>query len=446
LSWDEAAEKTVLGAILADNAVMPSTAGLEPSDLYAPKHRAIFSEMRRMLDRGDAVDLVTLRGALGAVLQSAGGVAYLASLMDGLPRVTSVAHWARIIRDHSARRNLSRFGTRLVEATERGDDPRELIDKAMGHLVQLSRRADPEGFLDNRVLARQALEEIEAQADAPHGILGLRTGLIDLDKKLQGIRAGQLGLICARLKNGKSILCTQIADNVAKETGARVAFFSREMSGKAITKRRLSAQAKVAISTLHEAVSKEAFDRRMGRLIAAFDWVTGTNVAINTTADTVPAMRGLCQQLRAEGELALVVVDYLQLVRGSERYERKDLEIAAITGDLKRLAIDLEVPVLAAVQLNRGPESRADKRPYISDAAGSDSIGRDCDWAVLIHRDPPPAKGEPPDSTKGLADLIIDANRDGYTGQARVRFNAHVQRFETIVQESTEWRPAEVGK
>lgn len=432
MTWDEAAERTVLGAVLVDNGAMASAATLEAADFYAPKHRTIYAALRRLIDRGDAVDVVTLRDALGHQLEQAGGVAYLSGLADGLPRISNVGHWVRIIRDHAVRRALARYAGRLVEATERGDDPRELIDKSIGHLIQLARRSDPEGFLDNRVLCREAIEEIEAQAQAADGILGYRTGLIDLDRKLQGIRPGQLGLVCARLKHGKSILCLQISDRVARDhAGQEVAVFSREMSGKAITKRRLAAESAVAIGALHK-VSGPELEQRMGDLAKATEWVSGDNVRINTTAETVPAIRALSQQLRGEGRLAMIVVDYLQLLKGTERQERRYLEVGEISADLKRLAMDLEVPVLAAVQLNRGSEARADRRPQISDAAESDHIGRDCDWAVLIHRDPPPAKGEPAASTRGLADLIIDANRDGFNGTVRVRFNAHFQRFETL--------------
>jgi replicative DNA helicase len=416
--------------------VAPSASILEPADFYAPKHRLIYAALRRLIDHGDAADLVTLSRTLGARLEDAGGAGYLSSLMDGLPRLSNVAHWARIVKEHATRRRIVLLASKMREHAETGEeDAAATIERGIGALIQLARSADPDGFLDNRELAKAALREIEDQAAAPGGIIGLRTGLIDLDRKLQGMRAGQLGLVGARLKYGKSILAIQIADCVAKQCReSRVAIFSREMSGKQLMKRRLSAEARVSLTTLHRA-DPETLAKRYERLAKAFEWCSQPNVQINTTASNVPAMRSAARQLQAEHGLAMIVVDYVQLVESAEHHQRRDQEIKAISGDLKRLALDLEVPVLAVVQLSRGAEQ--DGRPAMHHIAEGDGLARDCDWAVLIDRAPKPKKGEAP-LPKDVAHLIVAANRDGQAGTVPVRFNPFIVRFENLAREEQE--------
>jgi len=444
------AERAVLAAILLDNAALATVGELEPREFYAPAHGRIFDAMQRLASAGEPVDAVTLVNALkrSGHLEAAGGPAYLGRLIEGMPRVANVAQWAREIRKHALSRRLAATARKLHDAAlERGAEPEAVIERGLGALLALAGRASEEGFVSNAEVTKRAVVEIEQQAAAPGGVLGLRTGLDDLDRRLQGIRPGQLGLIAARLGSGKSILALQVAERVlldqighAEEMrrrgeggprASRVAVYSLEMSDVAITKRRLAHRAAVPVSALH-AMRPEEREQALARIAWAFDWVSRPELMLSTSAYTVQRMRALCRQVQAEHGLALVVVDYLQLVRAQQRHERRYLEVAEVSGDLKALAQDLRVPVVAVAQLNRAPEGRADKRPTMADLADGDSLGRDCDWAILINKEPPPKKGEPRDANKGIAELILDKNRDGWTGPVRVRFAGHISAFQAL--------------
>jgi replicative DNA helicase len=423
------AERTVLGAMLVDNAAMDSVSDLEPSEFYREAHRRVFSAMLRLRDTGAAVDLVTLKDELArtGMLDKIGGAAYLGSLVDGLPRMSKVGQWAKIIRRNALCRRVALVADKMHEAaTEADQEPEGLIERSIGALLALAGKAGGEGFLDNKELTKRALREIEDQANSPDGILGLRTGLIDLDRRLQGIRPGQLGIIAGRLKSGKSVLALQLAEYVADvataEKKGRAVLFTLEMSGVALTKRRLASRALVPVNLLHAAEGRLR-DEKWADLVKAANRVSAPDLMLCSSAYTVPRMRSLCRQVQAEHGLVLVVVDYLQLTKATRKHDKRHSEVAEVSADLKRLAIDLDVPVVAVAQLNRAPEGRKDKTPTMADLADSDALGRDCDWAVLIHRDP---KG----AGKHEADLIVGANREGWTGSVRVHFAG----FATIFQ------------
>ena len=244
---DLEAERTVLGAaLLAD--VIESAGDLQASDFYQPGHRVIWLAMRALSKRGAPVDPVTLRAQLGGDLERAGGVAYLAELMDGVPRLSNVGNWADLIRARSLQRKLSAFGAHLADVAVAEDaDSADVIARALAGLTKLSQRATAGDWLDNAQLYSEALREIELQADDADGILGLRTGILGLDRKLQGIRPGQLGIIGGRLKSGKSLLASQIAEHVQEHFG-QVRVFSLEMSGKQLTKRRIGSAARLSLN------------------------------------------------------------------------------------------------------------------------------------------------------------------------------------------------------
>lgn len=432
------AERTVLGACLLDNAALESVADLEPQDFYGQAHRLLFASMRRLAESGVAVDTVTLKDDLARTgnLDKVGGPVYLGSLLDGLPRMSKVGQWARIIRRNALFRRIATVATKMHEAALEADQqPEAVIERGMGALLALAGKVGAEGFLDNRELVKRALREIEEQANAPDGILGLRTGLADLDRRLQGIRPGQLGIIAGRLKSGKSVLALQLAEQVADAVSSqghgRVVFFTLEMSGVALTKRRLASRSEVNVGRLFTAPPglREA---RWGEVVKASGKVASPDLMLCSSAYTVPRMRGLCRQVQAEHGLALVIVDYLQLTQATRKHTQRHAEVAEVSSALKHLAMDLNVPVVAVAQLNRAPEARKDKRPSMADLADSDSLGRDCDWAVLIHRDPPKA-GE--QAKEGIADLIVAANREGPTGDCRVLFAGFATTFKNLAEE-----------
>lgn len=440
------AERTVLGAVLLDNAAFDSAAQLiRREDFYSPAHGRIFEAMADLVRRGAPVDPVTLKAELvaGSALDRIGGQAYIAGLIDGVPRLSNVEQWCRIVRGHAVRRSLIRMASHLADASYDTDrEPDDVIAKALDRLTALSRRVSPGEWLDNTQLYKAALHEIDLQSNEPDGILGLRTGLVDLDRKLQGIRRGQLGIIAGRLKSGKSVLAVQVAESVvsAAEIGeswageGHVRVFSLEMSGIQLTKRRMSSAARVSLNRLHTQHPEQRTEA-WAALARTAPRIQDGRLRISTQARRVDEMAAMLRREQARHPLALVVVDYLQLVEAQQRHRARHEAVAEVSASLKRMAVDLDVPVIAVAQLNRAPEARKDKTPCMADLADSDALGRDCDWAVLIHRDPPPLKGQDPRSTRNLADLILDANRDGWTGVVRVRFNRIAVQFENLARD-----------
>lgn len=433
VAFDIRSERTLLGGVLINNEAYRSAvdAKLLTTDFSDQRHRAIWDTIAELILRGDAADVVTVSSALRAY-EIEVDTNYLDDLCRGLPRVSNVSDWAKLILRASIRRQVARAAGELSEASaDAGIDNEDLITQGRAALDAIASRAGLGGgggiWRDNHDDARQAMEETRARMVAEDGILGLRTGIRSLDAKLQGIRRGQLGLIGGRLKTGKSVLVLQIATNVS-EHGRTVCFFSLEMSGVGLMRRRLASEAEINLNTLWSATPEDQ-DYRLGRLEEAHDAVLERDLRISTSTYTVAEMRAAVKATQKETPVALVVVDYLQIVHPALRTQKRNEDVAEIARDLKRLAVDLDVPVIAAAQLSRAQEGKADHRPSAADLAESDVLGRECDWAILIHREPKPRPGEDPRSTRGMADLIIAANRDGQAGTTRVAFKGFMQRF-----------------
>lgn len=442
------AERTVLGAILVDPArALPRTSILEPDHFYRPVHGLVFAALRRL---GDTADLVTLTEAMARSgdLEKAGGPTALAGLIDGVPRISNVESWARIVRQHALRRELARAAGHLYEAALDADnEPGGLIDGALGKLLELSKGASGEGWEDNVAATKAAIADAEARMMAPDGIVGLRTGMRELDKRQGGIQPGDFGLACARLGCGKSVWALQVTEAVLGQVDERVIYFSLEMSGQALTKRRLGHESGVAINNLHNAREQKERDERWGRILRAAARTAGPEFMIHTKARTVAQMRTLARQVQAEHGLALVVVDYLQIVRPARYRAKRHEEVAEVARDLKELAAELNVPVIAACQLNR---DAADGRPSMDEIADSDEPGRACDWACLIHRLDVPKKKlanaaavardeERCRQNRGMVELIVGKHRDGWGGSTvKMRFLGHLSRFVDLEQPEEE--------
>jgi replicative DNA helicase len=424
-------ERVLLGCVLLNNEAYQSAGQIRALDFTDKRHRAAWDAIRELLGRGEIADVLTVNAAV----QEMGGdvdLNYLDDLCRGIPRVSNVSDWAKLILRASLRRQVARAAGDLSRAAGSPEvDAGDLIAQGQADLAAIASRAGLGGgggiWRDNHDDARQAMEETRARMVSENGILGLQTGIRSLDAKLQGIRPGQLGLIGGRLKTGKSVLVLQIATNVSS-AGGTVCFFSLEMSGVGLMRRRLASEAEINLNTLWSATPEDQ-DYRLGRLEEAHDAVLERDLRISTSTYTVAEMRAAVKATQKETPVALVVVDYLQIVHPALRTQKRNEDVAEIARDLKRLAVDLDVPVIAAAQLSRAQEGKADHRPSAADLAESDVLGRECDWAILIHREPKPRPGEDPRSTRGMADLILAANRDGQAGTTRVAFKGFMQRF-----------------
>lgn len=439
---DANAERVLLGAVLIDNRALMSVGKLKAGDFYRQAHVTIFDAMVAMSDRGVEIDVVTLKSELMSrgALESIGGAAYLGELISNLPRVSNVGPWARLIRRGAAKRRLAAIGSRLVErALEEDAEPEELLAAADAALLKLGTGiGESSGAKSITSGAKAALASIEARAMNPYGLVGYSTGLVDLDRLLLGIRPSRLGIIGARLGHGKSILTLQIAASIAEQEPRKVVLMSSlEMDATELAERRLSSIAHVDVTRLHMAADAVR-DERLGRLAKAVGKLP-ENLWVVEDAWSVTDLRMQARSVQAQRGLSCVIVDYLDLMDLPGKFQRTYEGIAALARTLRRMAVDLGVPVICVSQLNRSPEGKdgARRPPQMSDLAGSDEVGRAAHWAVLIDNEPPVPKGSPENQNDGIADLYLRKNRGGRPGKVRVRFDGSVALFESLSQETT---------
>jgi replicative DNA helicase len=363
------AERTVLGAVLVDNAAFNSAAELlTREDFYREAHRRIFDAMAALTERSQPIDLVTLKDELvrGAALEAVGGAAYLGSLMDGVPRITNVEQWSRIIKEKAVLRNLIHASNRIVQSCYEAEDEAALIlDRAEKSIFDIAERRIRQGFVGIREIVKESFRTIDQLSQSKELISGLATGFVDLDERTSGLQKGDLIIVAARPAMGKTSFCLNIAQHASMRAGETVGLFSLEMSKEQLVLRMLCADARVDAHRLRTGKLQE---KDWARLAKAYADLSESRIFIDDSASLTPLeMRAKARRLKAEHGLGLIVVDYLQLVSGPGRAENRQQEISSISRSLKGLAKELSVPVLALSQLSRAPEARTDRRPQLSD-------------------------------------------------------------------------------
>jgi replicative DNA helicase len=428
------AERTVLGAVLVDNAAFNSAAEiLTREDFHREGHRRIFDAMAALAERSQPIDLVTLKDELtrGGALEAVGGAAYLASLLDGLPRITSVEQWSRIIKEKAVLRNLIHASNRIAQSCFEGEEEAAvLLDRAEKSIFDIAEHRIRQGFVGIREIVKESFRTIDQLAQSKDLVTGLPTGFVDLDEKTSGLQKGDLIILAARPAMGKTSLCLNIAQYASVKTGESVGIFSLEMSKEQLVLRMLCADARVDAHRLRTGNLQE---KDWARLAKAYADLSASHIFIDDSASLSPLeMRAKCRRLKAEHGLGLVVVDYLQLMHGGGRVENRQQEISAISRSLKGLAKELAVPVIALSQLSRAPEARTEKRPQLSDLRESGAIEQDADIVMFIFRED---EYKPTDENRGVAEIIIGKQRNGPTGTVKLAFLKEFTRFENL-----EWR------
>jgi replicative DNA helicase len=428
------AERTVLGAVLVDNQAFNSAAEvLARDDFYREAHRRIFEAMGALSERSQSIDTVTLADELQRAqsLDAVGGAAYLASLVDGLPRITNVEQWSRIIKEKAVLRNLIHAGNRIVQSAFEGDEDAALIlDRAEKSIFDIAERRIRQGFVGIREIVKESFRTIDQLSQSKELVTGLPTGFMDLDEKTSGLQKGDLIIVAARPAMGKTSFCLNIAQNTTKRTGEVVGVFSLEMSTKQLVLRMLCSDARV---DAHKLRTGNLNEKDWARLAKAYAELSTARIFIDDSATLTPLeMRAKCRRLKAEHGLGLIIVDYLQLVSGSARAENRQQEISAISRSLKGLAKELDVPVIALSQLSRAPEARTDRRPQLADLRESGAIEQDADIVMFIFRE---EEYKPSEENRGVAEIIIGKQRNGPTGTFRLAFIKEFTRFENL-----EWR------
>ncbi len=430
--WSQEAEQAVLGAMLLDqDAALLATELVQDDMFYREGHRRLFRAMVGLVEQRTVIDPVTLRDELGrrGELDAIGGADYLADLVDAVPTAANLEYHARIVKDKAILRRLIEASTGIItEAYDGRSTASDLLDKAESRIFQISQERGSEGFARLKEMLWPTMERIEALQRSGKSITGVPSGFVDLDRLTSGFQPSELVIVAARPSMGKTAFCLNVATHAAVE-GQGVAIFSLEMSRDQLVQRMLTAEARVDSQRVRQGGLRDAdftnLARAAGVLQSCPVWID------DTPSLSLLEMRSKARRLKAENDIKLVVVDYLQLMRSPEYAENRVQEISDISRSLKALARELAVPVVALSQLSRASEQRGgERRPILSDLRDSGAIEQDADLVLFIHR--PEYYDREDESKKGLADIMLAKNRNGPTGDVQLRFSREYTRFDSF--------------
>lgn len=421
----------MLGAILIQNDAYNLAAELlVPEDFYRDAHRRIFDKIIALSERGAAVDFVTLKEELARAgdLDAVGGPAYVASLVDGVPRATNVEHYAKIVKEKSVLRNLiSAANTIVVDAYEADQDAAEILDRAEQSIFRIAEGRIRSGFVSLYDIAQDSVEAIQKAHEEKQLITGVPTGFEELDNLTSGFQKGDLIIVAARPSMGKTSLALNIAQHVGTKVKKTVGVFSLEMSKEQLFLRMLSSEAQIDGHRLRTGFLRtddwEMLTHALGVLGEAKVFID------DTPSIGVLEMRAKARRLAAEHGLHLLVIDYIQLMQGRGRFDNRTQELGAISRSLKGLAKELSVPVVVLSQLSRAPEARSDHRPLLSDLRESGALEQDADVVLLIYREDAYNREA---ETQGVAEIIIAKQRNGPTDTVKLAFIRERTRFENL--------------
>jgi len=430
---------TILGGMLVDPvAIVDATMLLNADDFSLDSHRRIYAVMVGLADLGHPVDIVTVSEELRRKkeLDSVGGISYLASLSEGLPRKLSIETYVRIVRDKSLMRQLmSVCDGGMMEAADQSKRALDVLNDVSQRLVEISQRAVTGGFSDIGEIVKSSFGSIDELYEQGREVTGLATHYIEFDKKTSGLQESELIIIAARPSMGKTAWAINIAENAAVRGDKVVAVFSLEMSKASLLRRMLASQALVNSKAIQTGMLMRD-DRQ--KLIAGLERLMESKLFIDDTPGiTLAEMRAKARRLKQQhGRLDLIVIDYLQLMTGGaganqKGFENRTQEVSAVSRGLKALAKEMKVPVVALSQLSRASEQRGgDKKPMLSDLRESGSIEQDADVVCFIHREEYYDREN--EDLKGKAEIIIAKQRNGPTGSVHLAYLADYTRFENL--------------
>ncbi|MBQ1043908.1 MULTISPECIES: replicative DNA helicase [unclassified Micromonospora] len=429
---DVAAEQCVLGGmLLSKDAIADVVEILKTNDFYRPVHATIFDAILDIYGRGEPADPITVAAALAdsGDLARIGGAPYLHTLIASVPTAANAAYYARIVGERAVLRRLVEAGTRIVQlgygtGPSGSRDVDDIVDLAQQAVYEITEKRVSEDFAVLADMLQPTLDEIEAVGAQGGMMTGVPTGFTDLDRLLNGLHAGQLIIVAGRPGLGKSTASMDFARNAAIRANQAAAIFSLEMSKVEIVMRLLSAEARVPLHVLR---SGQLSDDDWTKLARCMGEISEAPLFVDDTPSmNLMEIRAKARRLKQKHDLKLIVVDYLQLMTSPKRTESRQQEVADLSRGLKLLAKEVECPVIAVSQLNRGPEQRTDKRPQLSDLRESGSIEQDADVVILLHRDDYYDKESP---RAGEADFIIAKHRNGPTDTVTVAAQLHLSRF-----------------
>ncbi|WP_330300971.1 replicative DNA helicase [Streptomyces sp. NBC_00503] len=424
------AEQSVLGGmLLSKDAIADVVEVLKGHDFYRPSHETIYQAILDLYAKGEPADPITVSAELTrrGEITKVGGAPYLHTLVQSVPTAANAEYYAEIVHERAVLRRLVAAGTKITQMGYAADgDVDEIVNSAQAEIYAVTEQRTSEDYLPLGDIMEGALDEIEAIGSRSGQMSGVPTGFTDLDSLTNGLHPGQMIVIAARPAMGKSTLALDFARACSIKANLPSVIFSLEMGRNEIAMRLLSAEARVA---LHHMRSGTMTDDDWTRLARRMPDVSAAPLYIDDSPNlSMMEIRAKCRRLKQRNDLSLVVIDYLQLMQsgGSRRPESRQQEVSDMSRNLKLLAKELEVPVIALSQLNRGPEQRTDKKPMVSDLRESGSIEQDADMVILLHREDAYEKESP---RAGEADLIVAKHRNGPTATITVAFQGHYSRF-----------------
>jgi replicative DNA helicase len=431
------AERSILGAILLDNFSYNQAAEhLRPEDFSLDSHRRIYGRMIDLAESSRPIDIITLVEELdrNKELQAIGDMAYVSSLLDGVPDRPSIEHYVKIVRDKALLRGLIHAANAAIaRAAEQSDAAEDILNDAEAAIFQLSEKRIGRGFLGIQDIVKDSFGSVDALLQRGQRITGLATHYNDLDEMTSGLQKSDLVILAARPSMGKTAFVMNIAENAAILDQKVVGIFSLEMSREALLLRLLCSRARV---DSHKMRTGSLWRDDMQKVVRAMEELASSHIFIDDTPGlALSEMRAKARRLQQScGTLDLIVVDYLQLMSGGgRRFENRTQEVSAISRGLKALAKELHVPVIALSQLSRAPESRGgDHRPQLADLRESGSIEQDADLVMFIFREEVYKQDDP--DLQGRAEIIIAKQRNGPIGRINLAFLKNSTRFESLAE------------
>ena len=430
------AEQSVLGGMmLSKDAIADVLEQMRGTDFYRPAHEAIHTAIMDLFGRGEPADAVTVANELGkrGDLARVGGASYLHTLIASVPTAANAGYYARIVREKAILRRLVEAGTRITQLgyAADGGDLDDLVNSAQYEVFAITENRQSEDYQPLSLTVPETLAEIEVNSNRTGEMTGVPTGFKKLDELTHGLHAGQMIIVAARPAMGKSTLALDICRSASIKNRMASVVFSLEMGRTELTMRLLAAEAGIEMQTLRRGIHQPSDWDKLSRTMSR---VSDAPLFIDDSPNmSLMEIRAKCRRLKQQHDLKLVVIDYLQLMSSGKRVESRQQEVSEFSRALKLLAKELEIPVIAVAQRNRGPEARQDKKPMMSDLRESGSLEQDADVVILLHRDD--AYKSRKEEMTGEAEVIIAKHRNGPTGSFSLAFRGSVSRFDNMAQE-----------
>ena len=432
---DDVAEQSVLGGmLLSKDAIADVVESLRASDFYKPAHETIYEAILSLYGHGSPADVITVADELKkrGELTRVGGASYIHTLIASVPTAANAQYYAVIVKEHAIMRRLIEAGTKIAQlgyANETEVDT--LVDQAQAEIYAVTDGNAKEDYVSFSEALEETINEIDANSNRPDGVYGVPTDFIEFDELTGGLHGGQMIVIAARPGVGKSTLALDIARSASIHHQMTTVFFSLEMSRTELAMRILSAEGKISMGRLKKGDLDTEGWTNLATLQGRID---SASLFIDDSPNmTLMEIRAKCRRLKQRNDLKLVVLDYLQLMSSGKKVESRQQEVSEFSRSLKLLAKELDVPVIALSQLNRGSEQRTDKRPMVSDLRESGSIEQDADMVILLHRED---MYNPESDRVGEADMIIAKHRGGPTRTIPLAFSGKYSRFNNMANDA----------